>query len=84
MQQRRSEDRHTSFSIPQTLVICAFVAAIVSLSGWLLNVEMRKADRSEIIGAAYRQGLDSRLENIEIELRYIRKRIDDHMARNGG
>ncbi len=80
---RREEDRERYFTLPQTLVICAFVAAIASLSGWVLNLEVRKADRAEIIGVAYRQALDDRLQNIETELRYIRVRLDDHMKANG-
>ena len=78
---RRSEDiaRSQYFSIPQVMLICAFVAALASLAGWTLNIEIRKADRSEIIGVAYRQALDQRLENIETELRYIRVRVDQHM-----
>ena len=78
---RRTEDiaRSQYFSIPQVMLICAFVAALASLGGWVLNIEIRKADRSEIIGVAYRQALDQRLENIETELRYIRVRVDQHM-----
>lgn len=79
MERRRAEDRQPSFSIPQVVLISAFVAALFSLAGWTLNIEIRKADRNEIIGSAYRQGLDSRLENIEVELRYIRTRLDAHM-----
>ena len=80
---RRSEDiaRSQYFSIPQVMLICAFVAALASLAGWTLNIEIRKADRSEIIGVAYRQALDQRLESIETDLRYIRVRVDQHMTR---
>lgn len=85
---RREEDRERAgyFSIPQVLLICAFVGALFSLAGWVLNIEIRKADRSEIIGVAYRQALDARLENIETELRYIRLRMDQHVTQgdNGG
>lgn len=64
------------FSIPQVLLISAFVAGMAGLAGWTLNLEIRKADRVEIIGQAYRQALDIRLGNIEEDLRYLRQQFD--------
>lgn len=84
MHQRREEDRQQYFSIPQVLLICAFVAALGSLGGWVLNIEIRKADRSEIIGKASQDGINNRLSSIESELRYIRVRVDEHMLQSGG
>ncbi len=83
-QMRREEDREKFFTLPQTLVICAFVAALASLAGWTLNLEIRKADRSEIIGASYRPALDARLSNIETDVREIRNRLDDLAGRGNG
>lgn len=73
-------ERDRYFSIPQVLVICAFVAALSGLSGWVLNIEIRKADRSEIVGKSYQDTVSARLGGIEYELRYIRDRLDKHMT----
>lgn len=68
------------FSIPQVIVICAFIASLVGLGGWILNLEIRKADRVEIIGRAYRENLERTLDSIQEDLRYIRRRVDQHIA----
>lgn len=50
-----------SVSIPLVLVIVAFITALVSLGGWSLTIETRKADKLEVAAA-----LEKKVDRVEI------------------
>ena len=68
-----------SFSIPQVVVITAFVDSLVGVVGWIQNLEIRKADRAEVSTKADAANVEKALDSIQQDLKYIRVRVDQHM-----
>lgn len=74
------EVRNATVGIPMIVLITAIALSLVGLSGWVLNIETKKADRVEMTNM--KQEIRDDIREVKENLKTVIQKIDLHMERS--